>query len=439
MSDIRQVPHSNEAEQAFLCSFLIDPDMCFETVAHEVDVNDFYTQKHRLIYRHLNELNFQGVDVDITTLMESLRVSNELETAGGPSYLVGLMQAEGTAAFVQSYADIIKKKSLLREAIKLSGQLMQAAYDEEEIDSVVKMGQDGLLKLIKENSKGEWKDANQTSEETKGQIEDYGRSETGITGLPTGIKKLDDLTAGLHKGQMVTIAAASGVGKTTLALSVAIDVCFMQHKKVGIFSLEMPAKQLGIKMVSRVASIDSQRLRRPNMLGGDDRLKVFEALDMLAKQGLWIDDSGSVTIQQVQSRSNQLMAKYGFDLIIIDYIQLLESKHRGNREQQISEITRGIKILAMQLDVPIIALSQLSRAVEARPDKRPRLSDLRESGSIGQNSDVVMFIYRDEYYNPDSEEKGYAEIIVSKQREGPVGTIKTGFIPSQSRFIDVEE
>jgi len=433
------MPNDNNAEQAFLCSFLLDPDLCFETVAHDITVNDLYSQKHRIIYKHLNQLNIQGVDVDITTLMESLRTANELEASGGPSYLVGLMSAEGTAAFVGSYSAIVKKKALLRRAIRLSGELMQAAYDEKDIDSLISLGQDGLLELSKENSKGNWRGAEDIAQETKQQLEDYRNASSDVTGLPTGIKGLDGLTAGLHNGQMITIAAASGVGKTTLAMSIAIDVCFMQRKKVGIFSLEMPAKQLGLKIVSRVASVDSQRLRRPSMLGGEDNLRVFEALDLLAQQGLWIDDSGAVNIQQVQSRANQLMIKHDFDLLIIDYLQLLSSSYKGNRQDQVSEITRGIKTLAMQLDIPIIALSQLSRSVDARPDKRPRLSDLRESGTIEQNSDVVMFIYRDEYYNPDSEEKGYAEIIIGKQREGPLGTLKTGFIPSQSRFIDLED
>ena len=312
----RQVPNDLGAEESLLGSFLLDPQEVFDNVATMININDFYQEKHRIIYRHLLDLKSKLQPVDLVTLTDSLRISEELERVGSVAYLIGLMGGEGTAFYALNYAQIVKHKSMLRDAIKLSSQLMQLAYDQSPIEDIVTVADKGILSLSKDNSRTEWLDAQQVAKNTKEKFDELMGTE-GISGLPTGFKQLDEMTTGLHEGSLNILAARSSMGKTAMALSIAENVAFKQGKKVAIFSLEMPASQLGMRFVSSRSRIDLQRLQKPSLLGHYDFGKIDDVLADLSQKGIWIDESSSVTIQEIQSRARQLATRQDIDLVIV--------------------------------------------------------------------------------------------------------------------------
>ncbi|MDO9573723.1 MAG: replicative DNA helicase [Candidatus Contubernalis sp.] len=430
-------PHSLEAEQSVLGSMLLEREAII-TGSEHLKPQDFYREIHQRIFEAMLNLSERGEPVDLVTLSEELRQKNHLEMVGGASYLTQVVDMVPTAANIATYAAIVKEKAVLRQLIGVSSQIVSRCYDG---------GQD-LEEILDESEKMIFQVANRGAQrgyvvikdilmETFERIEYLYEHKKGITGVPTGFTDLDNITSGFQNSDLIIVAARPAMGKTTLALNMAQHVGTREKLPVAIFSLEMSKEQLVMRMLCSQAGIDAHRLRR-GFLTGDDWPKLVRAVGPLAEAPIYIDDTPAISVMEMRAKSRRLMAEHGLSIIFVDYLQLMQSHGRQeNRQQEISLISRSLKALAKELNVPIVALSQLSRAVETRNDKRPMLSDLLESGGIEANADLVAFIYRDDYYRQDSQEKNVAEIIVSKQRNGPTGTIRLVFQDSFTRFQNI--
>lgn len=425
MSTVERLPpHSQEAEEAVLGSLLIDPDALFE-VSNFLRPEAFYRTANRWIYESILSLSERREPLDFVTLTEELRRREQLEEVGGEAYVISLINAVPTAINARSYGKLVEAAALRRKLIAAASAIANLAYDEaEDINVVIDRSESALFSISEQRTTRDLVPVRQIAGEYLDRIQRLMEQGDDVIGVPTGFTDLDRLLGGLNRSDLLILAARPGMGKTSLQNAIALTAAMRYGKRVAMFNLEMSGEQLVQRMIAAETRIDSQRLRRGQL--HEHELPIFmEAIGRLSETRIFIDDTPSITTNQLRTKCRRLYAEHGLDLVIIDYLQLMSAEHStNNRVQEISEISRGLKGLARELDVPVLAAAQLSRAVEQRQDKHPQLSDLRDSGSIEQDADIVMFIYRDEYYNPDTTERpNIAELTIAKHRNGPTGVI----------------
>lgn len=424
-----KLPPSNiEAEQSVLGSILLDKDAIIK-VAEIINVEDFYQEGHQKIYKTMLDLSRRDVVCDIVTVSENME---ELDSVGGIGYLSDLASAVPSTANVEQYAKIVKEKSILRQLIRESDKIIKQSYEATYAQEVLDQAERAILSISQDRG-GEFTPIDTLLSPTFERIEHLSKNK-GFPGLSTGFSDMDRITSGLQPSDFIVVAARPSMGKTSLCLNIAQHIA-SQGTPVAIFSLEMSKEQLVQRLLSAEAMIPGQRLKTGDM-ETDDWPKLVSAMGKL-NIPIFIDDSPTLTVMDIRARTRRLAQKHGIGLVIIDYLQLI-SGHGESRQQQITEISRSLKALARETNCPVIALSQLSRAVEQRQDKHPILADLRESGAIEQDADLVAFIYRDEYYNPDSEKAGTAEVIIAKQRNGPTGKVELAFLKEYTLFCNLE-
>jgi len=435
-----ELPHDLLAEKSLIGCLLIDYVAYDQIIEVQLVADDFYDPKLAAVFTAIRDLRFQSVVVDFISTCSKLSDQGKLEWVGGQSFVLGLIEEQASAANVIYYAKTVKDKSLLRQIIRSAVTVIEnSSTFSGSVQDYVSDVEASFFKLTSQFRMGGLRDLKTFLKMNLKDLEDSHRKKGEIAGLPTGFIDLDRVLLGLQPGQLVVLAARPGVGKTSLAMSVAVNASRASGLPVAIFSLEMLAPELSMRILSSESSVDSMRLRTKNLLDTDLR-NISKALKDLSQLPLYINDSADITLIDIKSQCRKIKAEGGLGLVMIDYLQLMNSHSRIlSREQQISEISRGLKNLAKELECPIIALSQLNRAVESRPDKRPGISDLRESGSIEQDADIVCLIYRDEMYNPESKDKGIAEIIIAKNRSGERGTVKLAWIGAQTKFASLHQ
>jgi len=433
----RLPPHNLEAEQSVVGSLLLDRDAIIR-VAAMLKADDFYHGANGIIYEAILDLYNRREPTDLITLTDELSRKGRLDAAGGIAYLTSLLSSVPTAVHVEYYGKIVERTATLRRLIEAGARIVSVGYREElTVEDALDTAEKAILDVSQRRTTRDFEKIADVIERFFDQLEFLQQNRGSIVGVPTDYSDLDRLTGGLQKSDLIIIGARPSVGKTAFALGMAYGAAVQHGRTVGIFSLEMSAEQLVQRLLSMETGVDSHRLRL-GMLNDDDWQRVGRAFGRLAEAPIFIDDSAGMSISEVRSKARRLQAEHGLDLVIIDYLQLMSGRRSENRVQEISEISRGLKGLARELNVPVVALSQLSRGVEARADHRPMLSDLRESGSIEQDADIVMFIYREEVYDQSTEKKGIAEIIVAKHRNGPVGSVNLRFFDKTARYADVE-
>ncbi|OZI12465.1 replicative DNA helicase [Bacillaceae bacterium SAS-127] len=442
MSDVmtdRIPPQSIEAEQAVLGAIFLEPSAL--TVASEILIpEDFYRTAHQKIYNHMLKLNDHGKAVDVVTVTEELAAIKDLEDVGGVVYLTELAESVPTAANIEYYARIVEEKSLLRRLIRTATHIAQEGYSrEDEVESLLSEAEKSIMEVAQRKNTSAFHNIKDVLVRTYDNIEMLHNRKGDVTGIPTGFAELDSMTAGFQRNDLIIVAARPSVGKTAFALNIAQNVATKTDENVAIFSLEMGAEQLVMRMLCAEGNINAQNLRTGSLTDEDWR-KLTMAMGSLSNSGIYIDDTPGVRIGEIRSKCRRLKQEHGLGMILIDYLQLIQGSGRSgeNRQQEVSEISRSLKALARELEVPVIALSQLSRGVEQRQDKRPMMSDIRESGSIEQDADIVAFLYRDDYYDKESENKNIIEIIIAKQRNGPVGTVSLAFVKEYNKFVNLE-
>ena len=433
----RLPPHNIEAEQAVLGSLLIDRDAIIR-IASFLRPDDFYRGSHAILYETLLELYNRRVPADFVTIVDELERIGRLDDVGGVSYLTELLNVVPSAVHVEYYARIVERTATLRRLIRAGTEIVRLGFDEAiETDEAIERAERLIFNVSQRRVSRDFVSIGAVLEQFFEKLDHIQHNRGQILGIPTGFIDLDKLTGGLQRSDLIILAARPAIGKTSFQLSIAHHAAVKAKKVVAIFSLEMSAEQLVQRLLSMETGVDMHRLR----LGSIDDQEwdaITRAFGRLAEAKIFIDDNPSMTVTELRSKARRLMAEHGLDLVIVDYLQFMHARHAESRVQEISEISRGLKALARELNVPVLALSQLSRAVEIRADHRPLLSDLRESGSLEQDADVVMFIYRDEVYNPDTVYRGIAEIIVAKHRNGPTDTIYLRFFERTARFADLE-
>ena len=435
------LPQSIDAEQGVLGSIIIDPEAIVQ-VSTLLAPRDFYRDAHRKVYESIMRLYSANSPADFLTICDDLEQHQQLEDIGGASYLTSLVNCVPTSGNVESYAHIVSKASQLRDAIHACGQTAAEAYEPgADASEVLGKAQQRFFEIDLRKQRGNGFTPTSALMPDRINRLDYLQKHRGtIIGVPTGFTDLDRMTGGLQRSDLIVLAARPGVGKTSLALSLAANAALKYKQRVAIFSLEMSKEQLGDRLISMVARVDQSRLRT-GWIGEDEWDTVVDASDRIAEAPIWIDDTAGISTMEMRSKARRLQVEQGVDLMIVDYLQLMQAsagKKHENRVQEVSEISRSLKGLARELNVPVLALSQLSRSVESRQVKVPQLSDLRESGTIEQDSDIVLFIYRDSVYKPNEENKHSAALIVAKHRNGPVGEIPLYWNASQTRFDDEE-
>ena len=435
----RVMPHSIEAEQSVVGAMLMDKDAIL-TAAEIVSGQDFYQTAYGVIFDSMVELFNEGKPVDLVTLQERLKEKDVPPEIASLEFVRDLVFAVPTSANVKYYAQIVADKSMLRKLIKLNDEISNTCYaGKESLEAIFETTEKSMFQLLQQRNTGEYVPIRQVVLNALDKIEKASKSKGTVTGIPTGFIDLDYKLSGLQPSDLILVAARPSMGKTAFVLNIAQYVAFKKDRATAIFSLEMSKEQLVNRLFSLESQVDAQALRTGNMKDSDWE-KLIEGAGIIGKSKLIIDDTPGISVSELRSKCRKYKLEHGLDLIIIDYLQLMTGsvgKRSESRQQEISEISRSLKGLARELNVPVIALSQLSRAVESRPDKRPMLSDLRESGAIEQDADVVMFIYRDEYYNKDSEYKKQAEIIIAKQRNGPVGTVHLAWLGEYTKFANL--
>lgn len=430
----RSAPQNISAEQATLGSILLEKDSILNCV-EILQCEDFYKNAHQIIYKCALELFEKNQAVDLVTLTEELQKKKQLDEVGGASYLATLMSSVPTAANVFYYARIVEEKAILRKLINHATQIVSMGYEEQEEARVLLDKAENLIfDVSQQKIKNFFTPIKDLLTESFEKIEDLYHSGNFITGVPTGFIQLDELTTGFQPSELIIVAGRPSMGKTAFCMNIA-QFAAMQHKvPVAVFSLEMSKSQIVQRMLCSEARIDTHALRR-GIMPEEDWPKLSLAAGRLSAAPIFIDDSAGISPLEIKAKARRLKAQYDLGLILIDYLQLIQTGLRvENRQQEISQISRSLKGLARELNIPVVAVSQLSRAVELRSNQRPRLSDLRESGALEQDADVVAFIYREEYYKPKSSKKGIAEVIISKQRNGPTGTIELAFLKEYTRF-----
>jgi|TARA_R100000935_G_scaffold17633_1_gene34314 replicative DNA helicase len=433
-------PHSVEAEQSVLGGLMLD-NSAWEQVSDLLVEQDFYRHDHQLIFRGIAELMEQANPVDVITLAEWHNQRGELDKVGELAYLGALARNTPSAANIKAYASIVRERSILRQLIQIGNNIANMAFTPEGRNSeeMLDTAERRVFEIAEKGAKrgGGFIQVKDVLSKVVDKIDTLFEQDSGITGLPTGFIDFDDQTSGLQPADLVIIAGRPSMGKTTFAMNIAENAAIHSKQPVAVFSMEMPADSLAMRMLSSLGRIDQHRLRT-GRLNDDDWPRLTSAIALLNEAPLFIDDTGGLTPSELRARARRLKREHGLSLIIVDYLQLMSGSANGrqaeNRTNEISEISRSLKALAKELNVPVIALSQLNRSLEQRPNKRPVMSDLRESGAIEQDADIIVFIYRDEVYNEDSAEKGKAEIIISKQRNGPIGTVALTFQGKYTRF-----
>lgn len=437
ISEGQQLPHSMEAEQAVLGGLMLTNDS-FDTVASVINEGDFFGQDHRLIFQTMRRLSTDDKPLDVITLSETLQSNNELGQVGGAPYLVELADNTPSSANISAYAQIVLERSIIRQLITASSEIVKKSYNPLGSDSsqLLAEAERKLMEIMENRPKmGGFQNVNALLKEAVARIDKLFNSDSDITGLSTGFTDLDEMTSGWQESDLVIIAGRPSMGKTSFAMNMVEHAVLNQEKPVLVFSLEMPATQLIIRLMSSLGKIDQTRLRSGN-LNEDDWPRLSNAAQRLRDRPLFIDDTPGLTPLEMRNRIRQLQREQGPPgLIMVDYLQLMSGSTPGDgRTQEISQISRELKTIAREYNCPVLALSQLSRNVEQRPNKRPVNSDLRDSGAIEQDADVIVFLYRDEVYNEDSQDKGIAEIIIGKQRNGPIGTCRLSFVGKYTRF-----
>ncbi|KMY33574.1 DNA helicase [Lysinibacillus xylanilyticus] len=435
----RVPPHNREAEQSVIGAIFLDPQSLI-TASEILLADDFYQNAHKKIFETMLRLSDQGKAIDVVTVTEELSAKKEIEDVGGLSYLLELANAVPTAANVAHYAKIVEEKALLRRLIRVATKIVEDGYTrEDEVEALLGEAEKKMMEVANRKNAGDFKHVKDVLVETFDNIEKMQSQKGDVTGIPTGFRDLDHITAGFQRNDLIIVAARPSVGKTAFALNVAQSVAVQARENVAIFSLEMGAEQLVMRMLCAEGNIDAQVLRT-GALTTEDWGKLTMAMGSLSNSGIFIDDTPGVRINEIRAKCRRLAQEHGLGMILIDYLQLIQGsgKPGENRQQEVSEISRSLKGLARELKVPVIALSQLSRGVEQRQDKRPMMSDLRESGSIEQDADIVAFLYRDDYYDKESESKNMIEIIIAKQRNGPTGTVTLAFKKEFNKFINVD-
>ena len=435
----RVLPHSVEAEQSVIGSMIMDRDAIM-TASEVITSEDFYQSQYGVLFDAMLELYNEGKPVDLVTLQERLREKDVPPEISSLEFVRDLLDAVPTSANVRHYATIVQEKSMLRKLIKVNEDIANTCYlAREKTEDILEETEKKIFDLLQYRSTGDFVPIKQVVLNALDKIEKASKNKGTVTGIPTGFIDLDYKTSGFQPSDLILIAARPSMGKTAFVLNVAQHMAFKEGKTVAIFSLEMSKEQLVNRLFSLESKVDSQALRTGN-LTDEDWAKLIEGAAVVGKSNLIIDDTPGISIAELRSKCRKFKLEHDLGLIIIDYLQLMSGgKHSESRQQEISEISRSLKAVARELNVPVVALSQLSRAVEQRPDHRPMLSDLRESGAIEQDADVVMFLYRDDYYNKDTDKKNIAEVIIAKQRNGPIGTVELVWLPNYTKFANMKK
>jgi replicative DNA helicase len=430
----RTLPHNLEAERSVLGAILIQND-AFNSAAQVVDARDFYRDAHRKIWDKMVALSERNEPIDYVTLKEELSRAGELEHVGGPAYITSLADGVPRSTNVEQYARIIKEKSVLRSLIFSANRIISSAYEaEEDADTLLDGAEKAIFEIAEDRVRQGFVPLRDLVHSSFSTIEKLQQHRGLITGVPTGFVDLDEMTSGFQPSDMIIVAARPSMGKTSLVLNIAQHVGTTTDLTVGFFSLEMSKEQLFLRLLTSEARIDAHRFRS-GYLGEKDYSKLSQAMGKLAEARVFIDDTASIGVLEMRAKCRRLMAEHGLNLVIVDYIQLMQGRGRfESRQQEIASISRSLKGLAKELSVPVVCLSQLSRASEARADHRPQLSDLRESGALEQDADLVVFIYRADQYEKSEDNEGVAELIVGKQRNGPTGSVKLAFLREYTRF-----
>ncbi|HHT65686.1 MAG: replicative DNA helicase [Caldicoprobacterales bacterium] len=431
-------PYSLDAEQSVLGSMLLDK----EAVAAASEVlsgEDFYSDAHKEIYEAILDIYDHGTPVDLVTLAEALRQRGSLEAVGGGTYISDLSMAVPSTANVRYYIRIVEEKSILRRLITASNDIIKESYEAaEDLDIIIDHAEKKIFEIAQKKNSRSFESIKTILLDTYAKIEELTKNKGKIVGVPTGFHDFDLRTSGLNKSDLILIAARPSMGKTSFAINIAQNAAVRHQIPVAIFSLEMAKDQLAQRMLSSESNIELQKIRTGD-LSEQDWIKLVHAATPLSQAPIFIDDTPAVTAMEIRSKARRLKLEHNLGLIVIDYLQLMSGRGKAeSRQQEVSEISRSLKALARELQVPVVALSQLSRGPESRQDHRPMLSDLRESGAIEQDADVVVFLYRDEYYNPDSEKKNIAEAIIAKQRNGPTGTVELVWLGQFTKFASLE-
>ncbi|HEH1843961.1 TPA: replicative DNA helicase [Proteus mirabilis] len=440
MEGLKLPPHSLEAEQSVLGGLMIDNER-WDNVSERVTADDFYSRPHRTIFAQMQRLLELGKPIDLITLSEALEQNAELESVGGFAYLAELSKNTPSAANINAYADIVRERAVVRDMIKVANEIADAGFDPQgrTSEDLLDFAESRVFQIAETRANKDEgpKAIDAILEETVEKIEQlYQKPHDGVTGVSSGYQDLDKKTAGLQKSDLIIVAARPSMGKTTFAMNLCENAAMTEEKPVLIFSLEMPGNQIMMRMLASLSRVDQTRIRT-GQLDDEDWARISSTMGiLLEKRNMYIDDSSGLTPTEVRSRARRIYREHGgLSLIMIDYLQLMRVPSLSeNRTLEIAEISRSLKALAKELQVPVVALSQLNRSLEQRADKRPVNSDLRESGSIEQDADLIMFIYRDEVYHENSDLKGVAEIIIGKQRNGPIGTVRLTFNGQWSRF-----
>ncbi|WP_404450713.1 replicative DNA helicase [Virgibacillus necropolis] len=435
----RTPPHNIEAEQAVIGAIFLEPE-AFSSASEVLLPEDFYRASHQRIYETMMKLSDKGEPIDLVTVTTSLSNAKTLDEVGGVSYLTDIAGSVPTAANISYYSKIVEEKSVLRRLIRTATDIVTESFSkEDEIEDVLNEAEKNILEVSHRKNSGAFQAIKDVLIDVYDNIESLHHQSADLTGVPSGFRDLDRITSGFQRNDLIIIAARPSVGKTAFALNIAQNVAINTDENVAIFSLEMGADQLVSRMLCAEGNIDAQRLRTGS-LQAEDWSKLTMAMGSLSNAGIYIDDSPGIRVSEIRSKCRRLKQEHGLGMIVIDYLQLIQGSpnSRDNRQQEVSEISRSLKGLARELNVPLIALSQLSRGVESRQDKRPMMSDLRESGSIEQDADIVGFLYRDDYYDSESEKQNIIEIIISKQRNGPVGNVELAFVKEYNKFVDLD-
>ncbi len=433
-------PHDIEAEQAILGSMLTDQDAVIDAI-EVLKPEDFYREDNKYVYQAIVNLYNRGEPIDIITVKDELTSIQKFEAVGGIEYLALLPDKVPLVANANKYINIVEEKSILRQLIKAANEIQSLGYEQtEEIDNIIDQSEKKIFDIMQGKNQKGYTAIKDVLIETFADLEKLYNQKEPITGVPTGFADLDYKTAGLHNSDLILVAARPAMGKSAFALNIATHAAVNAKVPVVIFNLEMSKSQLVNRMLCSEAMVDSNKIRT-GKIDEEDWVKLATALGPLSEAPIYIDDTPGISISEIRAKCRKLKLEKNIGLVVIDYLQLIQGsgKRNASREQEISEISRSLKILAKELDVPVIALSQLSRAAEARQDHRPMLSDLRESGAIEQDADIVMFLYRDDYYNPDSDKKNIAEVILAKHRAGSTGTVELLWMGSFTKFANLDK
>ncbi|MCG8324339.1 MAG: replicative DNA helicase [Thiotrichales bacterium] len=436
-SALKIPPHSIEAEQAVLGGILINNDI-WVNICDRLHEEDFYRKDHRVIFNAVAELEAGGNPFDVVTVVEWLENHKHLEEAGGMGYVAALAENATGSGSVPAYADIIRKRSIMRQLIRASHEIGETVFNPEGMscEQILEYAEQKVFEIAEQESRGTrtYKRIKDLLVTALDRVDELFRRDSPITGVPTGFDDFDERTAGLQNSDLIIVAGRPSMGKTAFAINIAEHAAIKSKLSVAVFSMEMPGEQLAMRMMSSLGRIDQHKVRT-GKLKDEDWPRLISAVEIMKDSKLLIDDTPALSPGELRARCRRIAREHGLDLIIIDYLQLMQVRGSvENRATEIAEISRSLKAMAKELNVPVIALSQLNRSLESRTDKRPVMSDLRESGAIEQDSDVIVFIYRDEVYNEDSPHKGKAEIIIGKQRNGPIGTINLAFLGQYTRF-----